>query len=76
MVPECGIVPGTLSNDFKNLGRNEIMRGKTAGLTFLGICAVLAVLLLSGAITPVVSGALFAVALVVLGGISKGFKNK
>jgi hypothetical protein len=52
------------------------MKGKTAGLTFLGICLALAVLLLTNTITSVMSGAMFAVALVVLGGLSGGFKKK
>ena len=50
-----------------------MMKRKAAGLIFLGICAALAILLIFGALTPVVSGAIFAVALVVLGGSSRGF---
>jgi hypothetical protein len=52
------------------------MKGKTAGLLFLGICIVLAVLLLGKAITPFVSGCIFAVSLVMLGGFSKGFNKQ
>jgi hypothetical protein len=52
------------------------MKGKTAGLTFLAICLALAVLLLTNTITPVVSGAVFAVGLAAFGWISKGFKKK
>jgi len=40
---------------------------KLAGLLFLGVCIVLAVLLLTRTIGIVVSGAIFAVALVLLG---------
>jgi hypothetical protein len=40
---------------------------KVAGLAFLGVCIVLAVLLVTRRIGIVVSGALFAVALVLLG---------
>ncbi len=52
------------------------MKGRIAGFLFLGICVLLAILLLAGAISPVVSGALFAAALVVLGGFSGGFRRK
>jgi hypothetical protein len=48
------------------------MRGPAAGLVFLGICIVLAVLLFAHVIKPAVSGIIFAVALVVLGGWSRG----
>ena len=43
------------------------MDRKVAGLAFLGVCIVLAVLLVTRRIGIVVSGALFAVALVLLG---------
>ncbi len=52
------------------------MRGRTAGFLFLGICIILAVLLLTEIIKPVLSGALFAAALVLLGGFSGGFRRK
>ena len=52
------------------------MSGQRAGLLFLGVCVLLAVLLLAGAITPLVAGGIFAVALVVLGGLSGGFRRK
>jgi hypothetical protein len=52
------------------------MRGKTAGMLFLGICIVLAFLLLTRLITPVISGIVFAIALVLLGGITKGFRRR
>ena len=52
------------------------MNAKPAVVVFLGICIVLAGLLLLQLITPVVSGAVFAVALVLLGSLSKGFRRK
>ncbi len=52
------------------------MRGKPAGLVFLGICLILAALLLTKAITPLVSGSVFAAALVILGGMSRGFRKE
>ena len=51
------------------------MKGRTAGMIFLGFCIVLAALLLLHVIGPTTSGAAFAVALVVLGVASKGFKQ-
>lgn len=52
------------------------MKGKSAGFTFLGICVILAALLLTRTITPVQSGTVFAIALVLLGGLSGGFRKK
>lgn len=52
------------------------MKGKIAGFVFLGVCVILAVLLLAGAITPTLSGTVFAIALVLLGGCSGGFRKK
>ncbi len=52
------------------------MGSKTAIALFLSICLLLALLLLSGIITPIVSGVMFALALVVLGGLSRGFRKK
>ena len=49
------------------------MKGKTAGLLFLAVCVILAVLLLTSAIEPPVSGIVFAVVLAVLGITSRGF---
>ncbi len=43
---------------------------------FLGVCLVLVVLLLTHSITPVASGAVFALALVLLGGLSRGFRGQ
>lgn len=52
------------------------MSRKPAAFIFLGVCLVLAALLLLQIITPIVSGAFFAVALAVFGGLSKGFRKK
>jgi len=41
---------------------------------FLATCIILAVLLLTRTISSVVSGIIFAIALVVFGGLSRGFK--
>ncbi len=49
------------------------MNGRVAGFLFLGVCLILAVLLLTRTITPLVSGTVFAAALVVFGGLSRGF---
>lgn len=51
------------------------MKRQTAGFLFLCICFVLAGLLLIKVITPLVSGAIFAVALVLFGGLSRGFRR-
>lgn len=50
--------------------------GKYAGLTFLVICILLAILLFTKTITSIVSGIIFALALVVLGILSNGFRIK
>ena len=49
------------------------MKRRTAGLLFLGICATLAILLLAEIVTPLVSGCIFAVALILFGALSRGF---
>jgi hypothetical protein len=49
------------------------MNRNTAGVLFLGVSAVLSLLLFTGTITPLVSGTAFAAALVVLGLLSRGF---
>jgi hypothetical protein len=49
------------------------MRRRPALSLFLGTCVVLALLLVTGAIRPVVAGGLFAIALVAFGGLSRGF---
>ncbi len=51
------------------------MKRKTAGFLFLGICVILAALLLTSTITPLVSACTFAVALATLGALSGGFKK-
>ena len=52
------------------------MDGKLASLIFTGICALLAVLLLAGIIGPLTSGLLFAIALMILGILSGGFRKQ
>ena len=52
------------------------MSGKTAAFLFVGVCVILALLLVTGLIGPLWSGSLFAVALVLLGGISGGFRKQ
>jgi len=52
------------------------MNKKTAGLTFLGVCLVLAVLLATEVISPLVSGSIFAIALAFFGILSRGFAKK
>jgi Flp pilus assembly protein TadB len=52
------------------------MNKKTAGFVFLSICVVLAIFLLAHSITPIIGGALFALALVILGVLSKGFRRE
>ena len=51
------------------------MNRKYAGMLFLGVCLVLAVLLLTGTIAPLTSGIIFAIALILFGGLSKGFQK-
>lgn len=52
------------------------MKRKTAVAFFLGVCMILAFLLLSKIITSTISGLIFAVALVLFGGLSRGFRGK
>ena len=56
-------------------GRIDEMKGKAAGFLFLGICVILAALLLLKVISPLVSGIVFAVALATLGALSGGFRK-
>ncbi len=49
------------------------MNSKIAAVLFLGVSIVLALLLLSQVVTPLIGGFLFAVALATLGVFSKGF---
>jgi hypothetical protein len=52
------------------------MNKKTAAFFFLGVCLVLAALLLMKAISLILSGGIFAVALIGFGILSRGFTNK
>ena len=52
------------------------MKKKSAGLLFLAICIILAILLLTKTISILVSGIIFALALVILGIASRGFTDK
>ncbi len=52
------------------------MKARPAVFIFLGVCLILVVFFLFHVITPIVSGAVFAIALVILGGMSKGFRRK
>ncbi len=51
------------------------MEGKTAGLVFLVVCAILAALLLTSAIDPPTGGILFALSLAALGIVSRAFRK-
>jgi hypothetical protein len=51
------------------------MNRRTALLIFLAVCIVLAILLLTTIIKPLLAGIIFAIALVVLGGLSGGFRR-
>jgi hypothetical protein len=53
-----------------------MMNKKTAAMMFLGICVLLALLLVAGTISPFLSGGIFAAALVVFGILSRGFTGK
>lgn len=50
------------------------MSGRISGFLFLGVCVILAILLIFSVIGPILSGSIFAIALVLLGGISRGFR--
>lgn len=52
------------------------MNAKIAIPLFLAVCVILVCLLLFGAIAPIASAAVFALALVVFGGSSRGFRKK
>jgi hypothetical protein len=52
------------------------MNGKQAAFIFVGVCVLLAILLLAGVVGPLTSGSVFAIALVLLGGISGWFKKQ
>jgi hypothetical protein len=51
------------------------MSRNLALVLFLATCLVLAVLLLTQSISPIVGSSIFAVALVVFGGLSRGFRG-
>jgi hypothetical protein len=51
------------------------MSRKIASFWLLGICVVLAILLLINAISPLLGGGIFAAALIILGIASGGFKK-
>jgi xanthine/uracil permease len=52
------------------------MHRNTAGVLFLIVSGLLSFMLLARVITPLVSGSIFAVALVVLGLLSRGFTRE
>jgi hypothetical protein len=51
------------------------VNGRAARLLFLVVCAILAILLMRKAITPLTSGLIFAAALVTFGVLSRGFRK-
>ncbi len=51
------------------------MKATTASMLFLGICLTLAALLVTDVISIMVSSVVFALALVILGGASRGFRK-
>lgn len=51
------------------------MDGKVAAFAFLIVCLILAGFLLLRVISPLASGAVFAIALATLGGLSRGFRK-
>jgi len=52
------------------------MDRRIAAIALLAVCIALALLLLGGTITPIISGAIFAVVLALLGVLSGGFRYK
>ncbi len=52
------------------------MNKMKAAMIFLVVCLVLALLFLSGAISPLLGGGVFALALAVLGIVSRGYTSK
>ncbi|MCH7826604.1 MAG: hypothetical protein IIC75_01305 [Bacteroidetes bacterium] len=52
------------------------MKFKTSAVLFLIICVIIAILLLTDSINSFFAGILFALLLVIIGVLSKGFKNK
>jgi hypothetical protein len=51
------------------------MKRTIAVTFFLGVCLILALLLLTKTVTPIVSGLIFAFALVIFGGSSRSFRG-
>jgi uncharacterized membrane protein YfbV (UPF0208 family) len=51
------------------------MEGKDAILVLLLVCTLLAVMVLAGKLVPTIAGGAFAVALAVLGVLSRGFRK-
>jgi len=51
------------------------MNGKKARLFFVGTCLILAILMLTQVLTPIVGGIIFVVALVTFGAPSNGFRK-
>jgi hypothetical protein len=76
---DCHLQAGSLiSRTSGNLpveNRNS-MNARSAAFIIVGVCVVLAILLLFGVISPMVSGSVFAIALVLLGGTSNGFRKR
>lgn len=58
-----------------NQGRT-IMNGKIARILFLGVCLILAILLITKTISSIWGSVFFAIALVLLGGTSGGFRKQ
>jgi hypothetical protein len=52
------------------------MNRRKAGIFFLGTCLILAMLLLTQVVTPIVGAFIFAVALVAFGVPSNGFRKR
>jgi len=52
------------------------VNGRKAALYLCAVCAVLAILLLTGTMKPMAAGGAFAAALVVLGVVSGGFRAR
>jgi hypothetical protein len=52
------------------------MNGKVAVILLVNVCVILAILLVIRAITPLVSAVVFAIVLVTLGLLSKGFRGR
>jgi hypothetical protein len=52
------------------------MKGKNAGWIIIGIAIVLGILRLTDVINDAVTGGLFIISVILLGGASKGFKKE